>query len=460
LADIASQAGCSGGRGDAVPRLNRRELLLGGAAIAGAGALGLLAAPARAGGHYPSAGDFDAEVATAWFDQALALVKTTPGFSPPVASRAFGLTGVTLYEALAPGLDGFRPLENVLSGFPSPPAAGKNRAYDWPTVANAALASILEGLFPPARAGLIEARETSFEDRFRPALPPGVFTRSVERGRAVAAAIFEWSKKDGGHEGYLHNFPPYDPPSGAGLWVPTPPGFLRALQPYWGRNRCLAIQGGYACPPGDHPPFSENTSSAFYAEAIDVYETVGGLTGEQREIARFWSDDPGTTPTPPGHSISIATQVLRREDASLATAAETYARVGMAVSDAFVACWNQKYVYNLLRPVTYLRRLVDPAWLPPLVTPPFPEYPSGHSVQSGAAFQVLTDSFGESYAFSDHSHDDLGLSPRSFSSFLEAAREAAISRLYGGIHFRSAIENGVVQGICIGQSVSALPLRG
>lgn len=148
--------------------------------------------------------------------------------------------------------------------------------------------------------------------------------------------------------------------------------------------------------------------------------------------------------------------MLRKEGASLARAAEAYARVGLAVCDAFIARWHQKYVYNLLRPVSYIRRLSDPAWLSLLVTPPFPAYPS---VQSGAAFQVLTDLFGESYSFVDNTHDDRGFAPRSFGSFLEAAEEAAISRLYGGIHFRAAIANGVTQGRCIGEAVSALQFK-
>jgi len=274
----------------------------------------------------------------------------------------------------------------------------------------------------------------------------------------VAAAVFEWAKTDGGHEAYLRNFPPYDPPAGPGLWVSTPPGFQPALQPFWGSNRCLAIPGGGDCAPGDHPPFSEQPDTAFHEEALEVYDVVSSLTPEQLAIAQFWSDDPGTTATPPGHSIAITTQVLRREGASLSTAAEAYARVGMAVSDAFVACWHQKYRY-LLRPVTYLRRLFDPGWLAPLNTPPFPEYPSGHSVQSGAAAEVLTELFGDGYAFVDRTHEARGLAPRSFGSFVEAADEAAISRLYGGIHFRAAIVNGIEQGRCIGRAVSALPLR-
>jgi hypothetical protein len=419
-------------------------------------------APARASSRFPGADEFDARVPTAWFDLSLELVRTTAGFSPPVASRAFGYAGLALYEAVVPGMDGFRSLAGVLPGLGGLPGPGKNAAYDWPTVANAALASVLRSLFASAPAGsraAIDSAEAIVADTRRPGLPAGVFGRSVERGRATADAVFAWSRSDGGHEGYLRNFPPYVPPVGPGLWVRTPPGLLAALQPFWGANRCFAIGGGADCPPGDHPAYSEEPGSVFHGEGLEVHAAVRDLTLDQEASARFWSDDPGATATPPGHSMSIATQVLRAERATLAKAAETYAKVGMAVCDAFVACWHAKYRYNLLRPVTYVRRVLDPVWFPILVTPPFPEYPSGHSVQSGAAFQVLTDLFGPHYRFVDHTHDARGLAPRSFGSFLEAAEEAAISRLYGGIHFRAAIENGVAQGRCIGSAVSALPMR-
>ena len=195
--------------------------------------------------------------------------------------------------------------------------------------------------------------------------------------------------------------------------------------------------------------------SAFYAEANECYRVTSDLTPDQEMIARFWSDDPGQTATPPGHSISIVTQVARELILTLDRAAEAYAKVGIAVADAFISCWRTKYQYNLLRPVTYIRRVIDPSWTPLLVTPPFPEYTSGHSVQSAAAAQVLTGLFGE-LAFSDHTHDARGLPSRSFRSFREAAEEAAISRMYGGIHFRAAIERGLEQGACIGEQVTAL----
>jgi hypothetical protein len=433
-----------------------------GGAIAGVAAGGLSAIPAVAGVRSRSADRISAQVPAAWFDLSLDLIRSATGFSPPVASRAFAYAGLSLYEAVVPGMGGYRSLARPFEDLDGLPAARPNETYDWATAANAALASILRSLVPTAGAderAALDALEAHFEGRFRRELSPAVFGCSRRRGREVAAAIFAWSRGDGGHEGYLRNFPPYSPPVGPGLWVPTPPGFQPALQPFWGRNRCFALAAGDAVPPGDHPPYSEEPQSQFWREALEVHDTVNSLTAEQEAIARFWSDDPGATATPPGHSISIATQVLRRERSSLARAAETYARVGMAVSDAFVACWFEKYRYNLLRPVTYVRAHFDATWLPLLVTPPFPEYPSGHSVQSGAAFQVLTDLFGTRYAFVDRTHDDRGFAPRRFGSFLEAAKEAAISRLYGGIHFRAAVDNGVAQGTRIGRAVSALRLR-
>jgi hypothetical protein len=189
--------------------------------------------------------------------------------------------------------------------------------------------------------------------------------------------------------------------------------------------------------------------------------SVKNLTPEQKEIALFWADDPGKTSTPPGHSISIASQVLREKNASLALAAETYARVGMAVADAFIGCWNTKYQYDLIRPISYIQNVIDPTWnnpsiTDPVTTPPFPEYTSGHSVQSGAAASVLTALFGDSYKFTDNTHVQRGLPARTFYSFFQAADEAALSRLYGGIHFMPAIELGLMQGKCIGEKINSL----
>jgi hypothetical protein len=354
-------------------------------------------------------------------------------------------------------MPGRRSLAGQLNDLGRPPGPS-DHAYHWPTVANRVLASILRSLFPTAvaeSAAAIDELELRFASGAQAVLPPGVHRRSVARGEEVAAHVFDWSTIDGGHEAFSRNFPPYTPPSGPGLWVPTPPGFSPALQPYWGANRPFVLPSGAACAPVPPPSYSEEIGSPFYLEANECYEAAGSLTAEQEAIARFWSDDPGQTASPPGHSISILSQVATTLNLSLALVAEAYAKVGIAVADAFIVCWNTKYRDNLLRPVTYIRNLIDPAWTPLLATPPFPEYTSGHSVQSGAAAQVLTDLFGE-VAFVDRTHDRRGLPARSFRSFHEAAEEAALSRLYGGIHFRAAIERGLEQGRCIGCRVSAL----
>jgi PAP2 superfamily protein len=440
-----------------VPRIDRRAFVARMSVAAGSLALGL--SPRRASAvvvPLPPASAFGSEVPAAWFDLALDLVRSTPGYTPPVASRAFGYAGITLYEAVAPGLPESRGLAGRLNGL-MPLNRRSHRAYDWPTVANSALARILRSLFPTAPPTLLAAID-DLEHRVsrdaRATLAPGIHRRSVERGAEVAYHVFAWSMTDGGHEAFLRNFPPYEAPRGPGLWRPTPPGFLPALQPYWGSNRPFVLTPEALCAAHRPPRFSARTGSPFHDEAYECYVAVNELTPEQEAIARFWSDDPGLTPTPPGHSVSIATQVVRSLGVSLDRGAETYAKVGIAVADAFISCWRTKYRYNLLRPVTYVNRIIDATWSPLLITPPFPEYTSGHSIQSAAAATVLTDLFGE-VPFTDRTHEAQGLAPRSFQSFARAAEEAAISRMYGGIHFRAAVEVGLEQGRCIGQKMNA-----
>lgn len=179
-------------------------------------------------------------------------------------------------------------------------------------------------------------------------------------------------------------------------------------------------------------------------------------------IAEFWADDPTTTATPPGHSISILNQLLAENNTDLAFAAEAYVKLSIAISDAFISCWKSKYETAYPRPVTYINNYIDADWLPVLSTPPFPEYTSGHSVQSGAMAEVLTEMFGDNYTFTDRTHEgrsDIDGTPRTFSSFYKMAEEAAISRLYGGIHYHEAIYLGLEQGHKIGQIINALDLK-
>jgi membrane-associated phospholipid phosphatase len=231
------------------------------------------------------------------------------------------------------------------------------------------------------------------------------------------------------------------------------------LLPNWGQNRPFAIptEGGCGLPaPLD---YSEDPASAFYKQALEVYEVSKALTDEQKVIARFWSDDPMLSPTPPGHWVSILLQLFERDGVAVDRQAELLAMLGMAIADGFIQCWRSKFEYDLLRPVTYIRRVIDKKWEPLLITPPFPEYPSGHSTQTGAAAAVLEGLLGQNFAFDDATHEDDGLPVRQFKSFWAAAEEAAVSRMYGGIHFRAANENGLAQGKCVGGHILGLKTR-
>ena len=406
--------------------------------------------------------EYSAEVATSWFALSLKLVQETNGFTPPVASRAFGYLGVTLYETVRPGMIGYQSMEGQLNELESLPSTQWFVRYHWPSAANAALADLMRRLFPtatPENLSAIDILEEKFAKQFMTEVDTLTYQRSVHWGRSMSAAIYTWSLEDGGHEGYGRNFPEdYVTAEGAGLWVSTPPNYAKALQPYWGSNRPFVLADGSECAAPPPPAYSEDPDSAFYAEAMEVYEAVKENNPEHKAIAMFWADDAGRTSTPPGHWVSIMNQVLTAEEGSLALAAEGYAKLGIAVADSFITCWNTKFIHNVLRPITYIQAHIDAAWntpelTDPVVTPPFPEYTSGHSVQSAAAAAVLTELFGDDYAYTDHTHDQMGLPARSYGSFTEAANEAAISRLYGGIHYRSAIEMGFTQGACVGERV-------
>jgi hypothetical protein len=302
----------------------------------------------------------------------------------------------------------------------------------------------------------IRALEHDIQQQLRAGTPNGLLERSVAQGRRMAAAIWQWSRSDGYAE---FSDCPYTPPIGAGQWTPTPPALESPVEPCWGSLRPFVLSSAGTCAPATHPTYSEDPNSEFYGAALEVYETVNQLSDEERIIAGFWADLPGQSGTPAGHSLSITAQALEQVDASLALAAEAFARVGIGESDAFISCWASKYHYNLLRPVTYINRLIDPDWASMLDTPPFPAYTSGHSSDAGASSTILTELFGEGFAFTDHTNDQFGFAPRSFGSFGEAANESAFSRLFGGIHYRFDIEEGLNQGRCVGRAVNALIFR-
>ncbi len=413
-----------------------------------------------------AANQYSNDVATKWASLQLKITKTTAGFTPPVAARAYGYAGVTMYEAVVPGIDTRKSLVGQLQGLVSLPQVESGKTYNWALSANAAQAAILRSLYPTtndANKATIDSLETILQSEFKET-DATVNQQSANFGKSIANALFEWSKTDGGDAGYTRNFPAsYVVPTGAGLWQPTENGQKIPMQPYWGKVRTFVKANDNM--PVPHPlPYSTDVKSAFFGQYFDVYNKSQNLTQTEKEIAVWWADNPGDTFTPPGHSYSIARIAVLTDKANLAKAVETFARTGISVNDAFILCWRCKFVYNNLRPYTYVRLAIDPNWIPFWPAPPFPGYPSGHATQSSSSATVLTALYGNNFEFTDNSHigrskdvsRNVEFKARTFKSFNEAAQESADSRFYGNIHTRQDNATGLEEGKKIGANINAL----
>jgi PAP2 superfamily len=296
-------------------------------------------------------------------------------------------------------------------------------------------------------------------------MPKDVFENSLKYGEAVAAHILAWSGKDNYKES--RSAPKYSIDlKSKSKWQPTPPIYLEAVEPHWRSIRPLTLDSAAQFKPARPTPFSTDKKSKFYKEAMEVFEVGAKNDDLTRETARFWDDNAIATQvqghfmtsvkkiTPGGHWLNITRSVAEEQKADVMKSMESYTLVAVGLLDAFISCWDEKYRSEHIRPETYINTYIDQDWRPnPLQTPPFPEYTSGHSVISGSSAAILTQLFGDNVAFTDSTEVQYGIPERRFESFNKAAQQAAISRMYGGIHFRPAIENGVVQGENIGKYV-------
>ncbi len=404
------------------------------------------------------------ETITTWYNLILELVRHTATYSPPVASRAFAYIGIAAHEALATGNPAMVSLAGQINAL-TPPPTRESGAHDEACVLHAAIASAAKALFAntgPTGQRALGKMEESLGRKAMEGIDPAVAERSVAHGAAIAAHILAWAQDDGGAVIENMGFPlDYAPGTEPDDWVPTSTIALQQapLLPYWGTVRTFAMPVGDTCAIAGPPSYSEDPASAFFKAAKEVYDIGNGLTDDQKLSARFWSDDPMLSSTPPGHWIAIAVYLIERDAMPTGRAAGLMAVLGVAMADAFIGCWQTKYAFNLIRPVSFIKRHIDPKWETLLVTPPFPEYPSGHATVSGAAAVVLTQMLGEDFAFDDPTHEPDDLPVRSFTSFWQAAEDAAMSRVYGGIHYRFSSEGGLAQGRCIAAYATKLRTR-
>lgn len=400
----------------------------------------------------PDGAVYSSEVVRSWLTLQLKLTQTTPA-SPVVTTRRFAYTGIALYESIVPGLSGYQSIATQLNGLPPLPAVLAGERYYWPACANAALAAMNRNLHPTTSAAnknsidSLEAANTTLYQQERPAEE---LARSAAFGRQIAASVFDWSKTDGNDDNT-----PYTPPVGVGLWVPTPPALAAAALPNWGKMRPIVSGSDTGADQGPPTAYSSDPASAYYAQAKEVYDISQNLTPEQKTIALFWADNPDGRSYGGGHWHSILNQVLAIRKPTLDVAAVAMAQLGIAMSEASISIFKSKYMYNGLRPITYIRTVMNqPAWNALIPTPNHPEYPSGHSILSASAAQTLGLLFGANYSFTDNSYNALGFSPRTYTSFEEAAIEAGHSRVYGGIHYRKTCDVSQKQGKIVALNVA------
>lgn len=455
--------------------------------------------------NLPTASQYDHKVFWEWNETFLQVDRYADGYRPGPGPRALGYLGYSAYEVCVPGMPEFRSLAPQFPGLDLP-KADPNLEYHWPAAVNASYAYLMERFFPhmqnsfkPEAAQafkLIEKTYSKLRGQYAVETTPEILERSEKWGREVAAAVYVWESTDQvGHNAFLDPHPAsYNPPAGPGLWQPTVPDYGKALFPQWGQVRTFALKPSERlCRPPI--PYGEHPNSPFYSQAWEVYTTVNAINNppaglqnwayDQRWRAIFWSDDiTDLTFGPPPRLVAILNQIVANEDLNLAEAAEAYAKMGMALSDASVALWHSKYVHNVERPVSYIRRVISQQypeaanWLTILdaslvggdygITPSFPAYPSGHSGFGGCGAKILSSLFEYNakhpgtYTFTDLCHqlrtDFLG-TPRSFTSFAQMGAENAYSRIPLGVHFRMDCEVGLEHGELCAQRVLELPWR-
>lgn len=383
-------------------------------------------------------------------------------YSPPVASRIYAYVTVAGYEAAcnadAQSLSLAGQL-NGLKGLPKP-TAGKQYSYS--------LASVHAVLLVAEALVISEQRVKQFhanmlQEFTQAGMPAVVYDNSLAYGKLVATKILAWAAQDKYKE--TRALEKYPLSSDHTTWQPTPPAFMKAVEPNWNKLRTFIIDSAQQFKPARPTLFSVEKESLFYKEAHDVYAVGLQLTNEQKEIANFWDCNPFKMNinghvmfatkkiSPGGHWMNITALACKKINAALVQSAEAYVNVAIGLADSFISCWDEKYRSKVIRPETYINQHISKEWMPLLQTPPFPEYTSGHSVVSSASAVVLTHLFGENFAYADSTELEFDIPVRNFNSFKAAAQEAAISRFYGGIHYMPSIENGLQEGEAIGNFI-------
>ena len=409
----------------------------------------------------------DYEVAAKWADMTLYITKNTPANSPTFASRCLGYMGLAQYEAVVHGTSDHKSLAGQLNQLESLPIPNSDDSYNWLMVLNRSQSELLKSLYLQT-ADENKLKIDSLENRIQKILEKNenrkTTIKSIAYGTELAKALFDWSKTDGGHRGYLKNFDQdFNREPFPGSW--KPPLFAQSfshkpLHSFWGENRTFAPQNTSLELP-EYIEYDPVEGSEYYNQFLSVYQKKNNLTLEEKEAAIWWSDDPDVTFSPGGHLYYITNSLIRRNKPNILLSAKTFALVGMSVADAFIKCWKWKYHFFSERPNTFVPEFIDKKWESFWPDPPFPSFPSGHAIQASAAVTALLNSFENNIKFIDSAHvgrerdrvRNIEFKARSYSSIWSIAQETADSRFYGGIHTPQDNEVGLEQGTIIAENI-------
>jgi hypothetical protein len=385
-------------------------------------------------------------------------------FSPPVASRIYAYPSIAAYEVMVQDTsNSYLSLAGQLNEFSSVSKPEEGQEYCFPVASLNAFLIVGKALvFSEQMIDTFALR--LMEDLKAVGIPKAVFQRSLDYGATVAADILAYADTDNYKE--TRTYPKFTFNDDPTRWQPTPPDYMDGIEPHWRSIRPFVLDSATQFKPPPPTPFNLEEGSTFYKEVMEVYSALDAPDKENRvAIAAFWDCNPYVSHhtghvmyatkkiTPGGHWIGIVKIAAQKAEGDFMKTLEAYTMTSIALADAFISCWDEKYRSNLIRPETVINQHFDEEWRPVLQTPPFPEYTSGHSVISRSAATVLTSIFGENFSFVDTTEESYGLPKRSFTSFFQASEEAALSRLYGGIHYTPAINNGIIQGEKVGRYI-------
>lgn len=382
-------------------------------------------------------------------------------FSPPVASRIYGYTSLAAYEAIRFQDAKYNSIASQLNGFKAMPQPKKGVKYNYALAATKAFFTVAHKV--TFSVDTLKRYEDKVFAMYKDNLDDSTFARSVAFGESVGKAVLGRAKFD--NYAKTRGKPRFLGSDDDGKWRPTAPDYLDGVEFCWGTMETFVLKSSsdFALPPP--PPFSNDENSEYIKQNREVYEQSKKLTPEQITIAKFWDDNPFVIQhnghmmfvnkkiTPGGHWIGIARIACEKTKASAVKTAQAYALTSIALYDAFICGWQVKYTTEYIRPVTVINAKWDPKWLPLLQTPPFPEYPSGHSDISAASAVILTHLFGDNFEYDDTSDLRYIGMQRHFKSFLKASDETSISRFYGGIHYKNSVDQGAIQGRKIGEFI-------